>query len=305
MHSWRLRKKPVGFDGGSKMKQTPDQKETLLSLCSRAWIVILLASAQVSAATIPHGTVNFDAEDQWITPGRQFYLSLLFRLEDGWHIYWVNPGDSGQPPRAQWRLPPGFTAGEFEWPAPKRFGASTIVDFGYDGTATLLVPIRAAASLKPNQQVQLGLALDVLVCREICIPGKAQLSVSLPIKSMSPEPDSRTRDIFAAARKTLPRMAPSDWSVEAIDANGIFILVASVGRKTGQAVFFPLNESEVDNAAPQRLDPTPRGFRLTLHKSELLLKPIHRLRGVLELSPNESYIIDAPVKIAAASKPVK
>jgi DsbC/DsbD-like thiol-disulfide interchange protein len=287
------------------MKQTTHHKGTLLSLCSRAWIVILLASAQVSAATIPHGTVNFDAEDQWITPGRQFYLSLLFRLDEGWHIYWVNPGDSGQPPRAQWHLPPGFTAGELEWPAPKRLGASTIVDFGYDGNATLLVPIRAAPSLKPNQQAQLGLVLDVLVCREICIPGKAQLSVSLPIKSISPEPDSRTRDLFAAARKALPRIAPSGWSVEAIDANDVFILAASVGRKISQAVFFPLNESQVDNAAPQRLNPTTRGFRLALHKSEQLLKPIQRLSGVLELSPNESYIIDAPVKIAGESKPLK
>lgn len=274
-------------------------------MCSRAWIVILLAGAQVTAATIPHGTVNFDAEDQSIAPGRQFYVSLLFRLEEGWHIYWVNPGDSGQPPRAQWHLPPGFAAGEIEWPAPKRFGASTIVDFGYDGTATLLVPIHAAASLKPNQQAQIGLLLDVLVCREICIPGKAQLSISLPIKSIPPEPDSRTRDLFAAARKSLPRIAPSDWSFGVTDANGDFILAANVGREINQAIFFPLNESQIEDSAPQRLKPTPRGFRLTLHKSDLLLKPIQRLRGVLELSPNESYIIDTAVRIAGTSKRAK
>jgi DsbC/DsbD-like thiol-disulfide interchange protein len=287
------------------MKQTRNQKDALFFLSSAVWIAVLLTSAQASAAAIPHGTVNFDAEDQWITPGRQFYLSLSFRLEEGWHIYWVNPGDSGQPPRAQWHLPPGFTAGELEWPAPKRFGASTIVDFGYDGTVTLLVPIRAASSLKPNREAQLGLVLDVLVCREICIPGKAQLSVSLPIKSMSPERSSQTRDMFAAARRALPRTEPSDWRVGAIDANGTFILVADVGRRVNQAVFFPLNESQINNSAPQSLEPTTPGFRLTLQKSEELLKPIPRLRGVLELSPYESYIIDAPVKIASVSKPTQ
>jgi DsbC/DsbD-like thiol-disulfide interchange protein len=254
------------------MKQTRNQKDALFFLSSAVWIAVLLTSAQASAAAIPHGTVNFDAEDQWITPGRQFYLSLSFRLEEGWHIYWVNPGDSGQPPRAQWHLPPGFTAGELEWPAPKRFGASTIVDFGYDGTVTLLVPIRA---------------------------------VSLPIKSMSPERSSQTRDMFAAARRALPRTEPSDWRVGAIDANGTFILVADVGRRVNQAVFFPLNESQINNSAPQSLEPTTPGFRLTLQKSEELLKPIPRLRGVLELSPYESYIIDAPVKIASVSKPTQ
>jgi DsbC/DsbD-like thiol-disulfide interchange protein len=287
------------------MRHTPFQKTPLLLLCSAVWAVMLLSSAQVSAASIPHGTVNFEAEDQWITPGRQFYLSLSFRLDEGWHIYWVNPGDSGQPPRAQWHLPPGLTAGRFEWPAPKRFGGSTIVDFGYDTATTLLVPLRAAPSLKPNQQAQLGLALDVLVCREICIPGKTQLSMTLPIKSMPPEPDGRNRDLFAAARKSLPRTAPNDWTFEAIDANDSFILAANVGRKISQAYFFPLNESQIDNSAPQSLNPTARGFRVSLHKSEQLLKPIRRLRGVLEFSSNESYIIDAPVHLPGASRPVK
>jgi DsbC/DsbD-like thiol-disulfide interchange protein len=287
------------------MRQPAHPKNIFHHRCTRAWIVIVLAGAQLSAATIPHGTVNLEAEDQWITPGRQFYLSLLFQLEKGWHIYWVNPGDSGQPPRAEWHLPPGFTAAEIEWPAPKRFRTSTIVDFGYDDTATLLVPIRAAASLKPNQQAKLALQLDVLVCREICIPGKAQLSVSLPIKSLPTEPDHRTQEMFAAARKSLPRVAPNDWSVEVLDVNSAFVIVANVGREIKRAAFFPLDESQIDNSAPQELKPTAGGFRLTLQKSGQLLKPIQRLRGVLELPANESYIIDAPVRIAGASKPGK
>lgn len=287
------------------MKRALRQTNTFFRWWIRVWIVALLAGAQLSAATIPHGTVKLDAEDQWVMPGRQFYLSLLFNLEKGWHTYWVNPGDSGQSPRAEWHLPPGFTAEEIEWPAPKRFGTSTIVDFGYDDTATLLVPIRAATSLKANQQATLALTLDVLVCREICIPGKAQLSISLPIKSIPPGPDNRTREVFAAARKSLPRNAPNDWRVEAIDGSTAFVLVATVGRQINRATFFPLDESQIDNSAPQRFTPAAQGFRLTLHKSNQLLEPIQRLRGVLELPASESYIIDAPVRTAGQSRPAK
>jgi hypothetical protein len=41
--------------------------------------------------------------------------------------------------------------------------------------------------------------------------------------------------------------------------------------------------------------PAPTGFRLTLRKSDQLLKPIKRLKGVLELSTNQTYVIDVAV----------
>src|SRR5713101_351754 len=99
-------------------------------------VLILLPTARASAASIPHGTVDLVAENQWIAPGRQAYFGLNFHLEKVWHIYWVNPGDSGQPPRVVWHLPKGLSAGEIEWPAPRRLGTSTIVDFGYDAACS-------------------------------------------------------------------------------------------------------------------------------------------------------------------------
>src|SRR5580700_3956487 len=167
-------------------------------------ILILLPEAWASAASIPHGTVEIVAENQWIAPGSQTYLGLNFQLEKGWHIYWVNPGDSGQPPRVEWHLPAGLSAREIEWPAPQRLGTSSIVDFGYDDSVMLLVPMRASSTLPTNQAVQLGAELQVLVCREICIPGKAQVSLSLPSKSMPPEVDVRSSELFTAARRSLP-----------------------------------------------------------------------------------------------------
>src|SRR6267154_3592223 len=131
-------------------------------------VLIPLPGASVSAATITHGTVDLVAENQWIAPGSQTYFGLNFHLDKGWHIYWVNPGDSGQPPRAEWHLPTGVSAGEIEWPAPRRLGNSTVVDFGYDDAVMLLVPMRASSALSPDEAVKLSAALRVLVCREIC-----------------------------------------------------------------------------------------------------------------------------------------
>jgi DsbC/DsbD-like thiol-disulfide interchange protein len=276
-------------------RQTTSCAFLLVSGFGSLLFLIFAATLPDWAATVPHGTVELVAEDQSIAPGRTLYVGLHFQLEKGWHTYWVNPGDSGEPLRAAWHLPAGMAAGEVQWPAPKRFGSPTIADFGYDGETTLLVPIHSSASLKPENVAQIAADLGVLICREICIPGKAHVSLSLPIKPEIPEPDVRSRGLFAAVRGSLPCNAPSEWKVTVLDEADSFVLIASPGRAVNHAAFFPLVESQVDNAAPQKIEQAANGFRLTLRKSDQLLKPVKRLKGVLELSANESYVIDAPV----------
>jgi DsbC/DsbD-like thiol-disulfide interchange protein len=265
-------------------------------------ISLLLCAISAAGTPIPHGTLELVSEHQWIAPGHKLYLGLHFQLEKGWHIYWVNPGDSGEPPRIKWQLPAGFTVGEMEWPTPRRLGTPSIVDFGYEDEVTLIAPIHAEASLASQQPAQLGAEVKVLVCREICIPGKVQLSLTLPVKSQAPAPDARTSNLFAAARKSLPRPAPGNWRFSVEDANNSFALSAHLGHQVTQAVFFPLAESQIDNAAPQSLTPTASGFRLTLRKSDQLRKPIERLKGVLVLSADRAYIIDAPLGTPGAAE---
>jgi len=270
-----------------------------------AVLLLCAVSARAEGTPIPHGTLELVAENQWIAPGHKFYLGLHFQLDQGWHIYWINPGDSGEPPRVQWKLPTGLTAEAVEWPAPRRLETASIVDFGYEDAVTLIVPMYAAASLAAHQSVDLAAEVRVLVCREMCIPGKAQLSVTLPVKSQSSAPDSRTQntqavDLFTATRKSLPRAAPGNWTFGVAGAEDSFVLTANLGHQIAgheitQAVFFPLAESQIDNAAPQKFLPAAAGFRLTLRKSSQLLKPIQRLKGVLVLSAGQAYVIDAPV----------
>jgi hypothetical protein len=70
----------------------------------------------------------------------------------------------------------------------------------------------------------------------------------------------------------------------------------AANRPVTQAIFFPLALGEIDNAAPQKLQPTPTGATITLKKSDLLLKPISVLRGVLVSPGGPAYRIEAPVR---------
>jgi DsbC/DsbD-like thiol-disulfide interchange protein len=265
-------------------------------------LLLYATGAQGAEAPIPQGTLELVAENQWVTPGHGFFLGLHFQLEKGWHIYWVNPGDSGEPPRVTWQLPPGLSPGVIEWPAPRRLGTSRIVDFGYEDAVTLIVPVRAESSLAAHPSVRLGAEIRVLVCREMCIPGKTQLSLTLPVKSLPPAPDLRTRELFAAARKELPLPAPQNWEFSVDETGDSFVLAANVTPQISQATFFPLAEAQIDNSAPQTLRALAGGFRLTLRKSDRLLKPIERLRGVLVLSGNHAYLIDVPVAKRGAQR---
>jgi DsbC/DsbD-like thiol-disulfide interchange protein len=273
----------------------------------RSFIIIAIglpfcgAGPQAAATPIPHGTLELIAENQWIAAGHTQNLGLRFQLEKGWHIYWINPGDSGEPPRVKWQLPAGLTAGPIEWPAPQRFGKANIVDFGYEDAVTLIVPMHAETRLAVGQPARLGAEISVLVCREMCIPGKAQLSLTLPIKSQPPAMNASTVDLFTATRKSLPQPAPRHWRFRVADENGSFVLTANLDRQITQAVFFPLVESQIDNAAPQKLLPAPAGFRLTVRKSDQLLKPIDRLKGVLVLSADQVYSIDLPLSKPGAA----
>jgi len=275
-----------------------------------AALLLCAATAQAQATPIPHGTLQLIASNPSIAPGQKIDLGLRFQLDKGWHIYWVNPGDSGEPPRVEWQLPAGLTAGAIEWPTPRRFESGTIVDYGYEDAVLLIVPLQAAANLPTQQPIRIDANVKLLVCsHEMCVPGKAELSLTLPIKSppmlnvhnnVVRKQDVENEHLFTATSQSLPRPAPPDWRLNVADTSDSFVLSVNLGREVTQAIFFPLAESQIENAAPQKLQSTATGFRLTLRKSERLLKPIARLQGVLVFAADhsdlsQSYAIDVPI----------
>jgi thiol:disulfide interchange protein DsbD len=278
---------------------------------SFAGLVFCLLCATGSVAfgeKVPHGTLDLVAENTSISPGQDFTLGFHFKLEKGWHIYWVNPGDSGEPPRVTWQLPQGVSAGEIQWPVPHKLGSKSVADFGYDGEVLLLVNMRAAGSLSTAQPAKFDAGVRFLICREMCIPGKAQVSLTLPVKTQPSAANSALQSMFAATRARVPRTPPVNWKFTVNETQRSLVLNIQTGNSDGAAIhapdvfFFPLAESQIENAAPQSFAQSARGGRLTLRKSDLLLKPIQRLKGVLVISDNTAYLVDAPVDRAGGNR---
>ncbi len=69
---------------------------------------------------------------QTLNRGESADAGLYFKIDDGWHVYWKNAGDAGEPPQIHWTLPDGISAGELEFPAPMRLPYGPLMDFGYE-----------------------------------------------------------------------------------------------------------------------------------------------------------------------------
>src|ERR1700739_251075 len=140
----------------------------------------LPALAAANSADLPHVHVQLISPDQHLYPGMQNDAGLYFKLEPGWHVYWKNPGDAGEPPHIKWTLPQGITAGPLEYPIPKRLPRGPLMDFGYEDE--VLFPLKLnVASGASSGPATLHAKIDWLVCRGSCIPEKTELELDRPI----------------------------------------------------------------------------------------------------------------------------
>jgi thiol:disulfide interchange protein DsbD len=219
-----------------------------------------------------------------VQPSGSVTIGFHFRMQKGWHIYWQNPGDSGQAPSITWTLPDGFTAGDILWPAPQRIPLPNLADYGYTNEIVLMVPIQAPPKLKPGRFVRFSAKVRWLVCNEICIPGDANFTARLVVKNHKPKTSGRHEYLFQMARRGLSKPLPDGWNASAsLGKKEFFISIAPDGSitKAATAAFMPFHSNEIDNAATPVFKWTGSSFQLRLKKSDQMTKVPETLDGVL------------------------
>jgi thiol:disulfide interchange protein/DsbC/DsbD-like thiol-disulfide interchange protein len=273
--------------------------------------VVVLGSAllpfvsPVAAGSGPsHVVATLVSEQDAIVPGQPFRVGLRLEMAEGWHTYWTNPGDAGLPPRLTWRLPEGFTAGPLAFPIPKRIAVPPLMSYGYEGEAIFPVAIEAPAGLVPGAETTLGARANWVECREVCLPGKAEVSLTLPVRGAA-GPTAQA-PMFEAFRKAQPS-AGDRLSLKAATAAGQILLSfgAPGGSAFSGAYFFAADPLTVEHAAPQKLHAGREGNRLDAPLATTRTEPLTRLRGLLVLEGKDAgaIAIDLPVEALAAIPP--
>ena len=136
-------------------------------------------------------------------PGQTVTLAWRFALADGWHLYWSGRNDTGYPPRIDLDLPEGWMAGGLRWPVPERHvAAGDILDHVYHGELVLIQKMVAPVDAVPGQEVTLAANIQWLACKDMCLPGRTALSLTIPIQDRAVH---REPNIATVAMDRLPQ----------------------------------------------------------------------------------------------------
>jgi thiol:disulfide interchange protein/DsbC/DsbD-like thiol-disulfide interchange protein len=198
------------------------------------------APAQGASASVsqPHVTAELIPETTTVQPGQPFDVALHLHMDPDWHTYWINPGDAGLATTIKWTLPPGFKAGPIQWPTPEKHTMGPEITYGYGGDVYLLTTITPPKTELP-QHFDVKANATWLVCKEECIPGKADLTVTLDSGLMNLRLPVENKELFAQARERLPVPA-TDWKVSAnVRGNYLNLRIGSPDFAPLPSRFFP------------------------------------------------------------------
>ncbi len=217
----------------------------LASLCANAsaWAAgALVTTPQVRAELVAHAP-------EGVKPGQPLWLGLVIRHQPHWHTYWKNPGDSGLPTTLEWQLPAGVSAGDIQWPTPKKLPIGPLMNYGYEDTLLLPVPVQVSAGFA-GSQLDVKLKAEWLVCKDVCIPESGEFAISVPAQAAT----AGHAALFEAARAAVPQAVPDAKASAAVEGETLVVSIDGLpaawrGRKL---LFLPETAGVIANAAVQQ-----------------------------------------------------
>ncbi len=270
--------------------------------CMPARAAAPVAPDLVRTAETPRVTATLAPELAVAAPGTRVDVILHQRIIDGWHTYWENPGDSGQPIDVAWTLPDGVTAGPLRYPVPEPIRVGPLMNHGYSKETAVLAGLAIPGDWPAGRPVPVQAHATWLVCEEVCIPEEARFAFSLPTGD-APVALEPVRELFARARAALP--APAPWPVSVRDEGSHLVLsVDAAGVDLAGAWFFAREWGHLAHAADQQARKVDGRAELVLAKGEL--PPGGTLDGVLRYGGkgHAGYSVTASIGGAAAAADV-
>lgn len=245
----------------------------------RLFTIATMIGAQLDAAPVKsgHATADWISASATVAPGGTVETAIRIRIEDGWHIYWTNPGEGGMKTAFDITLPPGWRADGPAFPAPAHFLTSGLGSFGYAGT--VLFPLRLTAPADFGGNAQVRTKITWLSCDDgACVPGEAEVTLTVSAGASTATPEAA---LIRDARKRVPHPAPEGLSVVLTEENGELVLsITAAGPKppdlAGAAVF-PITPQVVDTSRVPRLEKSGDAWTARIGKSEYASGPIREL----------------------------
>jgi thiol:disulfide interchange protein DsbD len=236
-------------------------------LAIRLWSLLCVAAA-VSAE--PKTQIRLLLSADTARPGDTVWAGLQMDMPPGWHTYWRNGGDAGQPTEIKWTLPAGITAGDINWPAPVKeidtAGDTALITYVYTNRVVLLVPLTLEKSLPPGP-ISITANAKWMECSDLCVIANGDVVAELNIGD-TPKPSADAAAI-EQWRGQVPQpdresLAAAYWDVEPPKDNTRGLLI-EWKTNAPPADFYPYGSTNFDVLGT--LDEFPSSVGLILRKT--------------------------------------
>ena len=242
----------------------------------------------------PHLTAELTSTSSAIAPGGTIDIGLVLTLEEKWHVYWINAGDAGEPPHITWTLPKGLTAGPMQFPIPMRLPLGPLMDFGYEDTVAFPMKLNAASGAKAGP-AHLDAIVTWVVCREVCVPGKAHLGLDLNVMPNAAPPPAKPVGALGEAIGLLPKPLPAGAKLTVTGGKEDFVVTLVNGEKLDDGEIYPFDSDLIANAKDQDAESLPGGIQVRVTRAPELTALPKQMHALIRLSDDEAYEFTAPV----------
>ena len=243
---------------------------------------LLFFCLAINAVTIDTGHANVSlVKFENIQKGQsQTLIGIRMDMQENWHTYWKNPGDSGGPIKVKWSHDDNISISDLYWPTPTLIPYEPLMTYGYKNF--VIFPYEINNSNDKNSYIEAN--IDFLICDDICVPEKALIKTNLnEIKN-----DTSLYDWFLKVpSQTLPIKASLD--------NEFINIRFSWPFDVSSAIFFIDDQDIVEHASDQNLIKEENNYLLKIKKLDDL-KSFEYLSGVISINDNETFIIDAEIE---------
>ncbi|MBC7385506.1 MAG: thioredoxin family protein [Cryobacterium sp.] len=259
-----------------------------------------------------HTSVELLSEFESVAPNSTQWVGLHFQPEAGWHVYWKNPGDSGLAPKSEFSSAPnGSRFGGLEFPTPERIPYGPLVNYAYPGEVLYPIQWTAPESLQPGESITLTATAKWLVCKEECVPGKAVLTLTLPVepKEKFGTSSGTHAKLFKATVSSLPTRADDRVKVSQKKDRFEIDYLGKVSGSLSEIFFFPDSGMSIPSATKETVTRIPGGVRIRFIRAESAVPEAALVRGLLKTSEHSGIAIGpktalVPVSSTTSSAPL-
>lgn len=217
-----------------------------------------------------------------IQPGETVRIGIQQNIAEGWHTYWKNSGDSGSAPRAKWTLPAGFKISDIQWPVPQKIAYGPLLNYGYENGVVLFQDLTIPSSI-PNAPITLTADIEILVCKEECIPQFLTQTITLNDPTQSVVDHT---EFFQTHEQKLPQdtIKTAHFNQE----NNDFLLWVPIHDTIKDTpLFFPKDWGIVDNAASVEIITDQNNLIFRQRRGDRPLHEINTLHGLVSYTTLE------------------